>query len=91
MPSTTTLSDYEIIREVGAGVYGTVYRAQHKRTREVVAIKRILRSRLNSEKLVSNLRNEISILENSKHPNIVSLFGFTVRYFYYSLISTHVS
>lgn len=42
--SMSTEDDFELLERVGKGAYGEVFRAQDKRTQEIVAIKRIARS-----------------------------------------------
>jgi cyclin-dependent kinase 10 len=57
---------------VGEGTYGVVYRARHKKTNEIVALKRV---RMEEEKdglPISSLR-EINLLLNMRHKNIVEL------------------
>ncbi|XP_055819343.1 cyclin-dependent kinase F-4-like [Solanum dulcamara] len=62
---------YTIIKEVGNGTYGSVWRALNKETGEVVAIK-ILRKMYYSWEECINLR-EVKSLRNMSHPNIVKL------------------
>lgn len=79
--TTFSASDFESLPNnvVGQGTYGVVNRARHKSTGNIVAIKNVPKSKLDTEKLVANLRNEIRILEQNKHPNIVELYGTFVR------------
>ncbi|KAK2654355.1 hypothetical protein Ddye_014211 [Dipteronia dyeriana] len=63
---------YVFIEEVGAGVFGRVWKAVDKYSGEVVAIKKLIRQKLNSREECLSLR-EIKSLRILKHPNIVSL------------------
>lgn len=40
----STDADFQLLEMVGKGAYGEVYKAQDRRTNEIVAIKRIARS-----------------------------------------------
>ncbi|KAK9914057.1 hypothetical protein M0R45_037855 [Rubus argutus] len=62
---------YELIKEVGNGTFGTVWRAINKKTGEVVAIKK-LKKRYYSWEECENLR-EVKSLRRMNHPNIVKL------------------
>ncbi|KAI8149366.1 kinase-like domain-containing protein [Fennellomyces sp. T-0311] len=66
------VGDYVISGKIGQGSFATVYKAQHKTTERVVAIKSVLRSKL-TRKLLENLESEISILKGIHHPHIVGL------------------
>ncbi|XP_050386921.1 cyclin-dependent kinase F-4-like [Argentina anserina] len=62
---------YEIIREVGRGAFGTVWRAKNKQTGETVAVK-ILKKIYDSWEECLGLR-EVKSLQKMNHPNIVKL------------------
>lgn len=40
-PTVTKLANYKILEQVGEGTYGTVFKAQHISTEQIVAIKKI--------------------------------------------------
>ncbi|GAA0179962.1 non-receptor serine/threonine protein kinase [Lithospermum erythrorhizon] len=62
---------YKIIKEVGNGTFGTVWRALNKHTGEVVAIKKMKKKYYSWEECIS-LR-EVKSLRKMNHPNIVKL------------------
>ncbi|KAI4327976.1 hypothetical protein L6164_020377 [Bauhinia variegata] len=62
---------YKLIKEVGDGTFGSVWRAINKHTGEVVAIKKMKKKYYSWEECV-NLR-EVKSLRKMNHPNIVKL------------------
>eukprot|EP00268_Persea_americana_P063251 TRINITY_DN818_c3_g1_i4.p1 TRINITY_DN818_c3_g1~~TRINITY_DN818_c3_g1_i4.p1 ORF type:complete len:443 (-),score=87.81 TRINITY_DN818_c3_g1_i4:792-2120(-) len=62
---------YKIIKEVGDGTFGSVWRAIYKQTGEVVAIKKMKRKYYSWDECM-NLR-EVKSLRKMNHPNIVKL------------------
>ncbi|KAL0407985.1 UNVERIFIED_CONTAM: Cyclin-dependent kinase F-4 [Sesamum radiatum] len=62
---------YTIIKEVGNGTFGTVWRALSKQSGEVVAIKKMKKKYYSWEECI-NLR-EVKSLRKMNHPNIVKL------------------
>ncbi|KAI3703585.1 hypothetical protein L1987_73775 [Smallanthus sonchifolius] len=62
---------YKIIKEVGNGSFGVVWRALNKQNGEVVAIKKMKRKYYSWEECI-NLR-EVKSLRKMNHPNIVKL------------------
>ncbi|XP_009794518.1 cyclin-dependent kinase F-4-like [Nicotiana sylvestris] len=62
---------YKIIKEVGNGTFGSVWRALNKQTGEVVAIKKMKKKYYSWEECI-NLR-EVKSLRKMIHPNIVKL------------------
>lgn len=62
---------YNLIKEVGDGTFGCVWRAVNKQTGEVVAIKKMKKKYYSWEECI-NLR-EVKSLRKMNHPNIVKL------------------
>ncbi|PRQ59847.1 putative protein-serine/threonine kinase CMGC-RCK family [Rosa chinensis] len=62
---------YELIKKVGHGAFGTVWRAKNKQTGEVVAIKELKKRYYSWDECIS-LR-EVKSLQKMNHPNIVEL------------------
>src|SRR5688572_9925709 len=65
--------DYKILYGVGAGTFARVFRATHRRTGELFAVK-VLRSRYSRDPAVSDMfRREGELGAQLKHPNIVGI------------------
>ncbi|KAG0050369.1 Serine/threonine-protein kinase ulk2, partial [Linnemannia elongata] len=72
VPEATQVGDYIVEYEIGRGSFATVYKGHHRLTKEPVAIKSVLRSKL-TKKLLENLASEINILKGIRHDHIVAL------------------
>ena len=66
------MEKYEFGNVLGQGTYGIVYKAKHKETGDIVAIKQIKLEK-EDDGMPSTAVREISLLQNLKHPNIVEL------------------
>lgn len=64
--------DYEKIEKIGEGTYGVVYKARHKKSNKIVALKKI-RLENEDEGVPSTAMREISLLKELRHPNVVFL------------------
>ncbi|XP_003384166.1 PREDICTED: serine/threonine-protein kinase ULK1-like [Amphimedon queenslandica] len=60
---------------IGHGAFALVFKGQHRQTRQAVAIKQILLKNIPG-KLSTARQDEISILKDLKHPNIVQLYHY---------------
>ncbi|CAG2115179.1 unnamed protein product [Medioppia subpectinata] len=67
--SPSTCHNYELLTLIGEGTYGQVFKAQDVSTGRLVAIKKII-NRLTSDE---HIRNEINLLDQIRHRNIVQL------------------
>eukprot|EP00270_Netrium_digitus_P015355 TRINITY_DN5365_c0_g1_i1.p1 TRINITY_DN5365_c0_g1~~TRINITY_DN5365_c0_g1_i1.p1 ORF type:complete len:363 (+),score=68.06 TRINITY_DN5365_c0_g1_i1:109-1197(+) len=70
------LSDFEVGLQLGKGKFGTVYRAQEKRTQVTVALKVLTKKELRAAQVEHQLRREIEIQCHLRHKNILRLYGF---------------
>ena len=68
------LSQFTIIRLLGAGSYAQVKLAQHKVSKQRVAIKIYNKSKLNNIAKSSAVQSEIVCMKKLSHPNICKLY-----------------
>jgi len=57
--------------------YGCVYKAKHRATEQIIAIKTVLVGSENEG--AAEIKKEIEILRHCRHPNIVCLYGCTEK------------
>ena len=72
MAEPRVVADWVLQQRAGSGSFAVVWKAKHKDTGKVVAIKEISTDRLN-RKLKQSLESEVSILKQIQHKNIVHL------------------
>ncbi len=68
-----TVHQYELVKFVGRGGHGAVYRARHVVSHDIVAVKVVLPEHARDEKLLQRLHQEAQIIHDLRHPNIVHL------------------
>ena len=66
---------YRVGKELGSGAYGSVRRIVHIETGEKRAVKVIEKHTMNKEE-IDTLYNEINVLRNLDHPNIVKIYEY---------------
>ncbi len=62
----------QLLNKVEEGTYGVVYRAMEKKTKDIVALKRLKMEKEKEGFPITSLR-EINTLLISQHPNIVTV------------------
>lgn len=70
------IGPYAIMGELGRGGMGVVYKARHKTTGKIHAVKTITPAVFASDSIVARFLREVSILRRLRHPNIVQYKDF---------------
>ena len=84
--------DYHILKKLGKGSFGSVFKVKHKITGEIRAmkmIKNILSS--NSNKIDNKFLREIQVLKNLEHPNIIKVYEYYIDEEYHYIITELVT
>ena len=83
------LDDLTLIEPLGKGAFGEVYLTTKIGTSEKFATKKINKKFTSNPKAKKYLDNEIAILRDIKHPNIVKLYDVKETYQYYYLVTEY--
>ncbi|CAB4373453.1 unnamed protein product [Rhizophagus irregularis] len=75
----SSITDYEIKDKLGEGTFGEVHKGIHKKTKNVVALKRILMHNEKEGIPITAIR-EIKILRQLSNPNVVTLSDMAFEY-----------
>ena len=78
------VDDYTLNKNLGKGAFGEVCQASKRGTKQVFAAKKIEKQRIKGPKARKYLDNEILILKEIDHPNIIKLYDVkeTSRYIF---------
>ena len=74
---------YQVIKKIGEGSYGKIYKVKNKQSGDIRAMKQITKSKI---KDISKFQTEIKILSMVDHPNIVRLFEVIEDDKYFNLL-----
>ena len=85
--SGNPLDYYDIIKKIGKGTFGTVYKVMHKKTGIIRAMKVIPKNNLKCGFTDEDIIQEINILKKMEHPHIIKLFEFFIFKKNYYLIN----
>lgn len=69
-----SVGSYVIIDTIGSGAFATVYRAQHRLTMCIVALKSIAKKKLRNQAEFQLLQREVNLMKGMDHPFIASFF-----------------
>ena len=69
------LDDFQIVRPLGKGHFGSVYLVTSKLTNKLYAMKEILTANYKSQEEVNQVEKEIKLLENLRHPHVITYFN----------------
>jgi len=83
------LEDYFLESKIGEGSYGEVYKTIKKSTNEIFATKKVEKQKIMGEKLRQYFMNEIDIIKELNHPNIMKLIDIKTTYNSFYLITEY--
>jgi len=63
---------FDLVEELAVGSYGTVYKAIHLSSKDIVALKII---KIEEDEDVEKMLAEVKIMKLCTHPNIVKFYG----------------
>ena len=69
------ITDFEILKQLGSGTFGSVYLVRHKETKVEYAIKAIDKRNKTNQEEKPYFRREVEVMYKIHHPNVVKLFG----------------
>ena len=67
---------YDKLEHLGTGAYGDVYKVKRKKDNEIRALKEIKKSLLIEGNNFDEIKNEINILKEIDHPNVLKIYEF---------------
>jgi calcium-dependent protein kinase len=70
--SGDVMNNYEILKKLGEGSYGKIYKVKNKKTEEIRAMKQM--DKIKIQQNLELFQNEIEIMSILNHPNICKLF-----------------
>jgi serine/threonine protein kinase len=71
------LHDFDIGRPLGKGKFGRVYMVRTKiEPKYILALKCLYKSEIVKDKVEKQVRREIEIQQNLRHPNVLRLYGY---------------
>ena len=69
-------NDYDLIKIIGKGAFGKVYKVFHKKTQQFRAMKTVKKDTLNYQDDEKSFLKEIEVLRQLDHPNILKIYEF---------------
>src|SRR5262249_4105972 len=74
-PKVVTLKDFKLLKKLGEGGMGTVYKAHHLRLDRIVALKVPFKHLIKDPAFVTRFYREARIMARLDHPNILRCFS----------------
>ena len=79
--------NYEIIKKLGNGTFGQVFKVVHKQTGVIRAMKIIPKNNLKPGFTDKDIIREINIMKSLEHPHVIKLYEFYIDEYNYYLLN----
>ena len=79
-PKGLTLGNYVLLDKIGEGAMGTVFKAQHRWMKRIVAVKVLSLAAVKNPNLVKRFHREVEAVAKLTHPNIVAAYDADEHY-----------
>eukprot|EP00892_Ulva_mutabilis_P005075 jgi/Ulvmu1/293/UM001_0297.1 len=70
------IDDFEFGAKLGRGRFGNVYLVREKKSGYIFALKVILKDQIKKSRMEYQVRREVEIQANLRHPNILRMYGY---------------
>ena len=81
------LGDYKILKKIGQGSLGKTYLAEHRFVRKQYVIKLLPEELVNDRTFVQRFEDDVALLAQLDHPNIVKIHNVSFSQGNYFLVS----
>jgi calcium-dependent protein kinase len=83
--------DYKIIEKIGSGAYGNIFKVEHIKSGFIRAMKIVKKENLlNDKEDIPSFMNEIKILMEIDHPNVMKIFEYYYDELNYYIVSEYI-
>jgi serine/threonine protein kinase len=85
LPSKKEINNFEILRKLGKGAFGTIFLCREPSTKRLVAVKMLNKKKLKKVGMTKDrLMSERTVLCESRHPRVVKFFySFQDKHYFY--------
>lgn len=80
------IDDYCLVKEIGEGAFGKVYKTTKKGTNQIFATKKMKIEKINQGNMKKYFNNEINILRETHHDSIIKLYDVLSNKHFYFLV-----
>nr|CAH8837610.1 unnamed protein product [Trichobilharzia regenti] len=87
-PPNIDEKDLEILEVIGSGSYGRALKVKHRQLDRLLVLKEVIEQ---SKAIEETLVREVSLLQNLKHPNILTIIGVVIRNKQFCLITEYIA
>jgi len=77
--ATILFGNYTIVDRIGAGGMGLIYKAKHRITGDIVALKVVHPAAMQSEEILERFQREVQAIQGFDHPNLVRAVDAAAR------------